>query len=149
MNTFVLEYLFAGFANVKIYLRLRKVRHIIRVELLAVELSGITLGHQEWLCHAALLVNGGKIKVGEHSVLTFRREHKPVRVLRPVVIAVGIIAIRFRQRTAFTRFQVHHPQVGICVKYGEIATAADTVHQPAPVIGGAYQRIAAIVLWTI
>ena len=131
--------------HIEIDLRQREVRNVICLKLGMVVFPRILLRQKERLCRPTLVVDRREIKPCVHAVLPFRREHEPVAVGTPVVVAFSLLAVAFRQRPGAVRPQVHHPQVGITLGYREVAPRSHGVHQPPPVIARTDKDVAAVV----
>ena len=92
----------------------------------------------------SLVIDAGEVGLGVHTVFPFGGEDKPSAVPAPVMIALALIAVHLFHLPALACLQIHQPQVGIVLAHGEVAATADTVHQPATVVGGPCQHITLI-----
>ena len=104
----------------------------------------MTLRQEEGFRDPASLIDRGKIELGVHPILALGGKDKPTAILAPVMEAIALIAVHFFEFTRRTSLQIHQPQIGIVLRNRKIASAADTVHQPSPIVGGACQYIALI-----
>ena len=78
--------------------------------------------------------------MGVKSVASPAGEDKPTGVDAPVMVAVGIGTVGTVQREAFTRLQVHHPQVAFLVPDGEVPVIHEGKHQILAVVGRTWPR---------
>lgn len=60
-----------GLMSIKFHFHFREIRDIIGVHHLTIEFPWVALWQEEWFCDIALLIDGGKEKLGIHAILTF------------------------------------------------------------------------------
>ena len=123
--------------GVEVDLPLREVGGVKRVEALRVVLLRVALRQEEWLRESAAVVDLGQVEARVEPVVAAAGEDDPARVRRPVVIAVGLVAVHLRQLAGLARAEVEQPLLALVVPDGEVAVVGEGEQEPSAVVAGA------------
>ena len=109
-------------------------------EAVAVETARVSLGQHKGLSNMALCIDMTEIGSREETIVTTGAEHEPAGVGAPVVERLRIVGVGTSHGTAFSRFQVEQPEVGLMVPDAELSVVRERIAQESSVVGGTGER---------